>query len=68
MYKEHYLVNGLTNSNMKTQVKNALKDIDGVNQVWVNLAKETVEVIYNEPATEAEIISCIENTGHSVEW
>lgn len=67
MYREHYLVNGLTNSNMKTQVKNALKDIDGVNQVWVNLAKETVEVIYNEPATEEQIISCIENTGHSVE-
>lgn len=67
MYREHYLVNGLTNSNMKTQVKNALKDIDGVNQVWVNLAKETVEVIYNEPATESEIINCIENTGHSVE-
>ncbi|WP_294341801.1 cation transporter [uncultured Clostridium sp.] len=67
MYKEHYFVNELTNSNMKTEVKNVLKDIDGVNQVWVNSTNETVEVIYNEPATEAEIINCIESTDHSME-
>lgn len=31
------------------------------------MARGSVEVIYNEPATEEEIRSCIENTGHKIE-
>ena len=59
MEREHYIVDGLVNENMKTQVKNALEKIDGVSNVCV-------EVIYNKPATQDEIKSCIENTGHNV--
>ena len=57
MKKEHYNVNGLANEEMKTQVKN----------VCVDLARGTVEVAYNNPATSQEIKKCIENTGHEVE-
>jgi copper chaperone len=66
MERTHYNVDGLANENMKTQVKNALEKIEGVGKVCVDLARGSVEVIYNAPATEAEIKSCIENTGHDV--
>ena len=66
MERAHYMVDGLGNENMKTQVKNALEKIDGVNNVCVDLARGSVEVIYNSPATACEIKACIENTGHSV--
>lgn len=67
MEREHYIVNGLGNENIKTQVKNALEKIDGVNKVCVDLGRGSVEIIYNEPATSEEIKSCIENTGHYIE-
>lgn len=67
MEREHYIVDGLANENMKTQVKNALEKIEGVNKVCVDLARGSVEVIYNEPATPDEIRSCIENTGHHIQ-
>lgn len=52
---------------MKTQIKNSLEKIDGVNNVCVDMSRGSVEVIYNNPATEQEIRSCIENTGHKIE-
>ena len=67
MNRQHYMVSGLGNEDMKTQVKNALEKIDGVNKVCVDLGRGSVEVMYNSPATESEIRSCIENTGHKVE-
>lgn len=67
MEREHYVVEGLANENMKTQVKNALEKIHGVNNVCVDLGRGSVEVIYNEPATQEQIKRCIENTGHNVQ-
>ena len=67
MKREHYIVNGIANENMKTQIKNSLEKIDGVNNVCVDMSRGSVEVIYNYPATEQEIRSCIENTGHKIE-
>ena len=67
MKREHYIVNGIANENMKTQIKNSLEKIDGVNNVCVDMSRGSVEVIYNNPATEQEIRSCIENTGHNIE-
>ena len=67
MEREHYIVDGLVNENMKTQVKNALEKIDGVSKVCVDLGRGSVEGIYNEPATQEAIKSCIENTGHNVQ-
>ena len=67
MKREHYIVNGIANENMKTQNKNSLEKIDGVNNVCVDMSRGSVEVIYNNPATEQEIRSCIVNTGHKIE-
>ena len=67
MEREHYIVDGLANENMKTQVKNALEKIDGVSNVCVDLGRGSVELMYNEPATTKEIKSCIENTGHKIQ-
>ena len=67
MKREHYIVNGIANENMKTQIKNSLEKIDGVNNVCVDMSRGSVDVIYNNPATEQEIRSCIENTGHKIE-
>ena len=67
MERKHYIVDGLVNENMKTQVKNALGKIEGVSNVCVDLERGSVEVIYNEPASPDEIKSCIENIGHNVQ-
>ena len=67
MEREHYIVGGLIYEIMKTQVKNALEKIEGVSNVCVDLGRGSVEVMYNKPATEEEIRSCIENTGHDVQ-
>lgn len=67
MEREHYMVNGIANENMKTQIKNALEKIDGVNNVCVDMARGTVEIVYNEPATKEEIRSCIVDTGYKIE-
>lgn len=67
MERDHYIVEGLNSETIKTQVKNALEKIDGVNGVCVDLGRGSVEVIYNNPATSEEIRDCIENTGHPIQ-
>ena len=56
-------VSGIQNKERKTQIKNALNKISGVNEVGVNLTTGTVEIQYNDPATETELKTCIESTG-----
>lgn len=63
MNNVHYEVHGLFNTPMKTQLKNALEDLDGVNKVNVDLQRGTVEVEYNEPAAENTIRHTIEHIG-----
>lgn len=67
MDRVHYKIDGVTNQNMKTQIKNSLEKVDGVNNVCVDIERGTVEVIYSNPATETSIKSCLENSGHKVE-
>lgn len=67
MERLHCNVNGIVNENMKTQLKNSLEKVEGVNQVCVDMARGSVEVMYNEPATQENIKECIENTGHKIE-
>jgi Copper chaperone len=59
-------VSGIQNKENKTQIKNALKKIDGVSDVGVNIPSGTVEIKYNDPATPGEIKNCIENTGFKI--
>jgi copper chaperone CopZ len=63
----HYNVSGLLNNKVKTQVKNVLDDIEGVNKVNVDLARGSIEVKYNNATNEEEIKSGIEHVGCKVE-
>lgn len=67
MNNVHYNVNGLYNIPIKTQLKNALAEMDGVQMVNVDLHRGTVEVGFNDPAKECEIKRAIENIGCKVE-
>ncbi len=59
-------VSGIQNKDQKTQIKNSLNKIEGVGEVGVNLATGTLDIRYNDPATEADIKNCIENTGFKI--
>ncbi|MCM0649744.1 heavy-metal-associated domain-containing protein [Clostridium swellfunianum] len=67
MKNVHYNVSGLANAQSKTKVLNALDRLQGVQEVAVDLARGTVEVQYNEPASEQSIRQCIENTGYEIQ-
>ncbi len=67
MNNVHYNVDGLYNTPMKTQLKNALENLDGVQKVNVDLQRGTVEVDFNEAVAESEIRSTIEHIGCKVE-
>ena len=62
----HVTVNGIVNSQSKTSLKNALDKIEGVQTINVDMGQGSIEVDFNDPATEAEIKSCIENTGFAI--
>ncbi len=63
MIKSHYNVSRLLNTQMKTQVKNALNEIEGVKMINVDLARSSIEVGYDESLNESIIKQCIENVG-----
>jgi copper chaperone CopZ len=56
----------MQNKATKTQIKNALRKIDGVAQVGVNLTTGTIKIDYNTPASENVIKSCIEGSGFPI--
>lgn len=66
MNNVHYNVDGLYNIPMKTQLKNALEKMEGVQKINVDLQRATVEVDFNEPADDKSIRSAIENIGCKV--
>lgn len=61
-------VNGIQNKECKTQIKNALDKVKGVQNIGVNLATGSVKVDYNPPATDIQIKECIEKTGFTIEY
>lgn len=61
-------VSGIQNKECKTQIKNALDKIEGVQNIGVNLKTGSVKIEYNEPATELQIKDCIEHTGFSIDY
>lgn len=63
MNKSHYYVTRLRNAEMRTQIKNALYDLDGVRMVNIDMGRGSVEVGYDESIDEGSIRQCIENTG-----
>ncbi len=66
MEKVHLSINGLTNSQSKNDLKNALNKIDGVQKVNVDFHRGSIEVGFNDSTSETEIKSCILNTGFKV--
>jgi len=66
MERIHVSVEGISNTQDKTSLKNALEKIEGVHMINVDIGQGSVEVGYNNPATEASIKSCIESTGFSI--
>ena len=67
MDRIHLSVNGIQNSQSKTSLKNALEKIEGVQIINIDMGQGSVEVGFNDPVTEADIMSCIENTGFMIE-
>jgi copper chaperone CopZ len=67
MQTVHYSVSGIASRKNKAQILNALDKIKGVQEVAVDVARGSVEVEYNEPATPSSIRQCIEHTGFDVE-
>jgi copper chaperone CopZ len=66
MNKIHYNIAGIQNSEIKTQLKNALDKIDGISIINIDAARGSVEVGYNESTDENKIKSCIENVGCNI--
>ncbi len=58
---------GIQNQQSKTQVRNALLKLPGVMTVEIDVDQGTARVRYNQPATNYDIMRCIEDTGFSVE-
>ena len=67
MNRLHYDVNGLRNNNMKTQIKNSLDDLEGVNKVNVDLRRGSIEVACSDIADESQIRNQIEQIGCKIE-
>lgn len=65
--KIHYNVTGIQNSEIKTQLKNALSKIDGISKVNIDVGRGSIEVGYNKSTEESTIKSCIENVGCKIE-
>ncbi|GKX32285.1 hypothetical protein SH1V18_47650 [Vallitalea longa] len=61
-------IDGIKNETEKQHIKNALDKIDGINEIAVNPAKRTIQVSYNPPSTEEEIIECIRSMGHDINY
>lgn len=62
----HYNVDGMVYPESKTKLYNSLDKIEGVRKIAVDIARSTVEVEFNEPATETTIKNCIMRTGYDV--
>jgi len=67
MNKIHYNISGIQNSEIKTQLKNALTKIDGITIVNIDAGRGSIEVGYNQSTDESTIKSCIENVGCKIE-
>lgn len=50
----------------KMSIEGAVGELAGVSQVEVSVAERTVDVNYDEPVTEGEIVTAIEGQGYEV--
>ncbi len=67
MNRVHYTITGLTNAQVKTQLKNVLGEMEGVSMVNIDLGQNSVEVGFKDPADEYQIMQGIEHVGCRIE-
>jgi len=67
MKRVHYNVTRLLNEQMKTEVKNVLDRVDGVQMVNIDLGRSSIEVGYNDSVDEDVIKECIEHVGCKIQ-
>lgn len=68
MDRVHYKVTRLVNEQMKTDVKNALDKLDGVQMVNVDVGRGSIEVGYSKnELSESQIKQFIEKVGCKME-
>ena len=65
MKKEKFDITGMTCSACSTRVEQCVRKLPGVNEVSVNLLKNSMVVSYDEQALDtAGIVAAVENTGY----
>lgn len=67
MNKVNYSVSGIRNTQVKTQLKNVLNGLDGVQKINIDLGRGSVEVGYNNSTNETDIREGIEQVGCKIE-
>lgn len=67
MNKVHYNVSGIQNKQIKTQLKNVLNDLDGVQMVNVDQTRSSIEVGYNNSVKESDIAQGIQHVGCKIQ-
>lgn len=67
MNKVHYDISGIQNTEIKTQLKNALDKVDGISTVNIDATRGSIEVGFNQSTDEDSIKSCIENVGCKIQ-
>ena len=67
MNRVHYTVTGLTNTQVKTQLKNVLGEMEGVSMVNIDLGQNSIEIGFKDPADEYQIMQGIEHVGCRIE-
>lgn len=66
MNRIHFDISGIQNSEIKTQLKNALDKVEGISMVNIDAARGSIEIGYNQSTDENSIRSCIENVGCNI--
>lgn len=67
MNRVHYNITGMKNIQMKTQMKNELDKLHGVQMINIDFDRGSVEVGYNDFTEESQIKQCIERVGCKIE-
>lgn len=65
--KVHFNVNGIQNNQIRTQLKNALSKVNGIQSINVDMERSTIDVGYNNKTDEFAIRDCIETVGCNIE-
>lgn len=68
MYTMLCSVSGFTDRDSKARIKNELNRIEGVHNVGVNMVTGTIEIDFEEPASEVEIKDHIERFGLKIDY